>query len=470
MVEELYPDSSLLERIGGESVVASIVNELYDRIEVDPELRPLFRHDLSQERLHQRNFFTRWMGGEKLYQGYRGLRSRHRNKVSVEGARLWLGHFTASLKSAQVPPALVAEVMRTLVPLANALVDDQPMLQCQEWYRKPAADVARGDLDALKAWVAKHPELLQPGPAQLMMHMAARRGRAPIVEYLLDRKVDPNLPNCTQTEVAVSPYAVAWGFKHFEVADMLLARGGLIDVFTLAWVGDLEALGELLDVHPELLEVNDPAQDFQEVRPLEHAVERGQVDTVEFLLERGADLQHRGAGFVSRAVGKRRHKLLKLLLQWGASVKSVGPGRWLIDEKLAPSLLEHGVKVKEWGADWVEMCTGHHGNREQPELIKELLKQGVDLEARANKGRTALHCATRVGYTKVLEVLLEAGADVEARDQLGNTPLHYVFLARPKVDKRATAELLLRYGADVDAVNEKGESPRQEGLKFGLEF
>lgn len=464
LVERFRPDPTLLQRLGGESVVGQVIEGLYDRIEADPVLLPLFRHDLTLERATQKRFFTRWLGGDLPFEGYRSLRSRHRGKVSRDGAQRWLGHFSAALKQVEVSADLRRELMEVLVPLANALIDDQPMLLCQEWYRKPAADVAKGKLSVFQDWVDQHPELLEPGPAQLMMHQAARRGHLEIVDFLLDSGVDVNLPNCSDTEVAITPYCAArWG-RHQEVAERLLERGAVVDIFTLTWLGELPALEQMLSRHPELLDVDDPAQDFLEVRPLEHAVLRGKVPTVEFLLEKGADLSHRGEAFVDWAVGKKKTALVRCLLEAGAGVSRVGPGRWLTVPDLRELLFSKGVDLANCGADWVEFCTGHHGNRENPELIRRLLELGVDLEARANKGRTALHCATRVGYCEVIKVLLEAGADVEARDCEGNTPLHYVLQARPTVDREATARVLLEGGADPEARNDRGESPRELGI------
>jgi truncated hemoglobin YjbI len=38
------------------------VDGLYDSIEVDPALRPLFGRDLATERESQKRFFTHWLG------------------------------------------------------------------------------------------------------------------------------------------------------------------------------------------------------------------------------------------------------------------------------------------------------------------------------------------------------------------------------------------------------------------------
>ena len=446
MVARIHPAPDLYQRIGGGEVVGRIVDGLYDRIETDPELRPLFVHDLQQERINQRAFFGKWMGSTDSYGGYRGVRSRHRNKVTARGAGRWLRHFTEAMRDARIGDDLRKEVLQTLGPLARALVDDTPMLDCQSWYRKPAADAGKGDLPKLQNWFEDRPVLRLPGPSQLVMHQAARRGQLDVVKWLIDEGIDVNLPNCTQTRVAVTPLCMALTGKHTEIADLLRDNGAVMDVFTLAWLGEVAGLTAVLDADPTLVDIDDPAQDYHCVRPLEHAMERNKIKAIALLRARGATLE-KGWRMLDRAISKRRPKLVKFLLDEGISTEWVSAGRWVADDKLAPMLLAAGADVTRYPSHWIEFCTGHHGNREQPDLIRKLLGLGCDIHARANKGRTALHCATRVGYTKVMQVLIDAGAEVNALDDEGRTPLGYVDIARPSADREGSRRVLLAAGA-----------------------
>ncbi|MCY3773879.1 MAG: hypothetical protein OXG98_17875, partial [Gemmatimonadetes bacterium] len=80
LASTLRPDPTLFERIGGRSVVARVIDGLYDRIEEDTELRPMFTRTLAPERMKQKAFMEEWMGGEPGYthhHAYGGIRNRH---------------------------------------------------------------------------------------------------------------------------------------------------------------------------------------------------------------------------------------------------------------------------------------------------------------------------------------------------------------------------------------------------------
>jgi ankyrin repeat protein len=55
--------------------------------------------------------------------------------------------------------------------------------------------------------------------------------------------------------------------------------------------------------------------------------------------------------------------------------------------------------------------------------IKELLKNGADINAKNNDGETALMQAVIFWHKDVCALLLEKGADMEAKDKVGWTPL-----------------------------------------------
>src|ERR1700693_95036 len=59
--------SDVLRRIGGTAAVEALIDGLYDRLEADGALRPLFGRDLANGREAQKRFFVEWLGGESSY-------------------------------------------------------------------------------------------------------------------------------------------------------------------------------------------------------------------------------------------------------------------------------------------------------------------------------------------------------------------------------------------------------------------
>ena len=74
------------------------------------------------------------------------------------------------------------------------------------------------------------------------------------------------------------------------------------------------------------------------------------------------------------------------------------------------------------------------------EAVKQRIADGVDVNAKAEYGRTPLHWAAWVGHKEIVELLITAGADVNAKEEDGDTPLD-----KAKY-KPETADLLRKHG------------------------
>jgi ankyrin repeat protein len=89
-------------------------------------------------------------------------------------------------------------------------------------------------------------------------------------------------------------------------------------------------------------------------------------------------------------------------------------------------------------------------------LVRDLLKQGADVNAAQGDGMTALHWAASLGDLELTEMLLVAGANVRAATRInGYTPL---FVAS-RSGNAAIVAALLRAGADARAVSVTGSTP-----------
>ncbi|KAF1324383.1 Coiled-coil domain-containing protein 11, partial [Globisporangium splendens] len=94
------------------------------------------------------------------------------------------------------------------------------------------------------------------------------------------------------------------------------------------------------------------------------------------------------------------------------------------------------------------------------EIVKYLHNQGMDLMTRTDKGITPLHEAALEGHVEVVKYLLTHGADVNAAMDCGTTPLHNA----AENGHVQVAELLIAHGAHVEAVT-KDFNPGARGTR-----
>ena len=91
------------------------------------------------------------------------------------------------------------------------------------------------------------------------------------------------------------------------------------------------------------------------------------------------------------------------------------------------------------------------GNRE---AVKNLLKEGADVNAKNSDGYTALILASSNGRTEIVAMLLDAGANVNAKDEYNATAL----IKASSNGHKEIVEMLLEKGADVDAKTHNGST------------
>ena len=89
-----------------------------------------------------------------------------------------------------------------------------------------------------------------------------------------------------------------------------------------------------------------------------------------------------------------------------------------------------------------------------------LQEKFVDINARNNKGQTALHIAAQERYY-LIESLLKAGADIEAKDAQGKTPL---MTAVESISGPAPS-ILIKNGASLRARDKEGNTPLMCAVK-----
>jgi ankyrin repeat protein len=85
------------------------------------------------------------------------------------------------------------------------------------------------------------------------------------------------------------------------------------------------------------------------------------------------------------------------------------------------------------------------------EIVKYLLAQGANVEAKDKQGRTPLIWAAMRGQLEVVKALLEAGADINKTSMFGATPLEYA----GKYNHQQVIDFLKSKGATEEVISHK---------------
>ncbi len=348
-----------------------------------------------------------------------------------------------------------------------------------------AAAAGRGDLETVRQLVDDTPAWIHTvgSHGRTMLWEAAYRGKLEMVQFLLERGADINVPGCyhIQHRIEITPYCVARYEGRDLVADSLLQHGATLDIHSAAYLKDYDAVHSHLDNDPNsvnsgylqavMLPAGEP-HTFEHrhaawATPLCYAIVGGNPAIVELLISRGATIEPHSERFLDYATAYDYVEITELLLENGAD-PSKAP-RILDDNSDMSVLLKaHGVPPKDINAKnhmgWpplVYVCRGDNG--EHPEEIQRLLALGADINIQNYKGKTGLHCAAKAGFLNVINLLIENGATVDAADDTGETPLFEAIRSTIKSGEKqcAALEALLIKGANPNVKNRKGQTPLQ---------
>ena len=90
------------------------------------------------------------------------------------------------------------------------------------------------------------------------------------------------------------------------------------------------------------------------------------------------------------------------------------------------------------------------------EVIKTLISEGADVNAKDKFGLTPLHVAADNGNIEITKFLVSSGAKVDAKDNDGETPLN---MAVERIGSIAVVEFLVSKGANVNRKFDDGTTP-----------
>ena len=203
--------------------------------------------------------------------------------------------------------------------------------------------------------------------------------------------------------------------------------------------------------------------------PLYLASRYGQTETIQWLIVKEEDVKHVGGWYgcpLSTAAGHGHQDAVKLLLASGADPNQSGGmfGNPLQSaaaeghESIVTTLLASGALVNQIGGLWhtpIIAASQVPDPKISKAIVCRLLQAGADVKITSRDGTTALHEASKLGFTEVIGCLFESGAEINAQTDDGKTPLYFACYHSNEEAIRA----LIDKDADVNAVSETGRSP-----------
>ncbi|KAF8122515.1 ankyrin repeat-containing domain protein [Mycena galopus ATCC 62051] len=216
----------------------------------------------------------------------------------------------------------------------------------------------------------------------------------------------------------------------------------------------------LLSQGIQLLEDNRAVIDLvaEHSTPLIHATSWGHQETVQLLLEKGANV-NLGGGEYGSPLGAAcywgRQKIAQLFLEKGADVNlgggdygygsALGTACYQRHQEIVQLLLEKGADVNLAGGNYGSALGAACYQRHQ-EIAQLLLENGADVNLGGGNYGSPLGAACYWGHQEIAELLLEKGADVNLGGGEYGSPLG----AACYQCHQEIAQLLLEKGADVN--------------------
>ena len=344
--------------------------------------------------------------------------------AAIDAREAWHGQTALMWAAAQGHPAMLSEL------LAHG------------------ADVnARSNVEQWERQVTSEPrdKWLPPGGLTPLL-FAAREDCLACLRVLIDAGADLN----ATTPDGISGAILALVNGHFDVAGALLEAG--TDATLADYVGrtalyaaiDFNTMPKSNRPAPKVLENRLTGLDVARLA-LEHGADPNAVlkrlPPYRAKLDRGNDTML-GGGTTAflRAAKAADLPAMQLLLERGADPR-LAPTRSGIDPLMAAA----GLGTTE------PDTTGRSKTQAQAiEAIQFLIDRGLDVNAQASDGQTALHGAAMQGYDDVIKFLATKGARLDVADKDGFTPLDvalgkaggFGFSGREGVVREGTAALL----------------------------
>lgn len=257
--------------------------------------------------------------------------------------------------------------------------------------------------------------------SESLLHSAAKHSQVDISRYLLHNRLDPNLKNYH----GKTPFSIACSKMNKSLVETFL----LYDV-------DVNTTDELRST------------------PLHKAV--GSPDVTKLLLEHNANSYAiNDFGETPLGLSYNNPKTLEVYLKHGVNPNTENKNsQTLMHSAIANNKIDIANLLKSYGADINYKDKNGRSPifyTNNPESIKWLIKNGVNLNIKDVNGQTVLHKHVQESHINLAKGLIKYGADVNIVDNRKLPPLAYAKNVK-------MMELLLSNGANPDIITPKGST------------
>ncbi len=335
-------------------------------------------------------------------------------------------------------------------------------------------------------YMAQHPELQEifeefgvkwdarDGRGSSILHFAAIYGKADFIHKLIEEK---SLPVDCEDNIGETPLQRAIKEKQYDAVKALLEKGANpnhkrqdeITPYHLAvLVGDVRILKEVLEAGA------DPYVEKEGNPPtILRAVSRGDIDVIKtampYLKKNPEAWNKLLLKMIYRAIRDDKKDVLTTLLE----DKDINTfelfGKNLLMHCVGWENMDFFNRLLEWGAD-INAKTEKGGTalvqaamNDQRDFAGTLLEKGADPNVMV-AGRLLLSGVAFRGKTAMMQILLENGAQVDAASSNGETALFSAAKGRSAEGVR----LLLARGANPNAETTEGKTPLVVAINDGL--
>uniref|UniRef100_A0A8C6XNQ6 Uncharacterized protein n=1 Tax=Naja naja TaxID=35670 RepID=A0A8C6XNQ6_NAJNA len=233
-------------------------------------------------------------------------------------------------------------------------------------------------------------------------------------------------------------------------------------------VFDLVRKGILSDLEKALNLTDVNATNSANETLLHVAATHGHLEIIDYLISKGAKLEvkdNKGRTPLHRAAEKGHDKAVNRLLQAGANMYSLDQeGRTpfhLANQNQHMHILRNILKEEARRHKNQHNFLHRAALKDDSDLVQVLLKNGALVDARDERGQTALSYAVSQGHEKTVKVLLEAF------NRLSSEAMVSALFKAVEKDLHGIVAALIERGTDINVRNEEQHTPLLVACKMG---